>query len=197
MPIFLCVRNYILLQPINNKSMKRPITIICLLAGWMETSAQRTCVIADMETRKPIHNALIMTDTHHGARTNLYGYFEMKYNFDSATVSHPSFFSLKVKRTTLPDTVFLLRKTHLLQEVTIYGTDLRKQSISSVQNAARRAAAEAPTPGGGTVNITFDFANLLDRRRRHDRKQLKKLQEIFKKMDEMDEPKDTLQERLK
>ncbi len=177
--------------------MKHFIIITCLMAGWIEVYAQRTCMIADMETKKPIRDALIMTDTRHGARTNIYGYFEMKYNFDSATVSHPSYFSLKVKRATLPDTVFLLRKTHILQEVTIYGTDRRKQSIAFIQEAARRAAAEAPQPGGGAVTKTFDFADMLDRRRRHDRKELKKLQKIFKKMDEMDQPADTLTRNLK
>ena len=123
--------------------------------------AQRTCVIADMETHKPVRDALIMTDTRHAARTNLYGYFEMKYAFDSATVSHPSFLSRKVKRTTLPDTVFLLKKTHLLQEVTIYGVDRQKASLAFMKKSAQR---------------------------RHDKKQLKKMQKIFQELDAMDDP---------
>ena len=58
--------------------MKR-FLIVWLLLTWMMTiHAQRTCVVADMESRKPIKNVLIMTDTHHAARTNLYGYFAMQ-----------------------------------------------------------------------------------------------------------------------
>ncbi|MBP3777437.1 MAG: hypothetical protein IJ069_02400 [Prevotella sp.] len=168
--------------------MKRHV-ITWLLLAWMTTiHAQRTCVVADMESRKPIRNALIMTDTHHAARTNLYGYFAMKYAFDSATVSHPSFHSTKVKRTALPDTIFLLKKLNLLQEVTIYGVDRQKQSLAFHKESARRAAAGAPRPSSGTVSLTFDFANMLDRRKRHDKKVLKKMEKIFKEMDAMDDP---------
>lgn len=165
---------------------------LCILWLWLAwtvcVQAQRTCVIADMESRKPIKDALIMTDTRHAARTNLYGYFEMKYVFDSATVSHPSFLSRKVKRTTLPDTVFLLKKMNLLQEVTIYGVDRQKQSLSFLKKSAQREAADnAPSPSA-TMSYHFDFANMLDRRRRHDKKQLAKMQKIFQELDAMDDP---------
>lgn len=167
--------------------MKR-FLIVWLLLTWMMTiHAQRTCVVADMESRKPIKNVLIMTDTHHAARTNLYGYFAMQYAFDNATVSHPSFHSTKVKRTALPDTIFLLKKMNLLHEVTIYGVDKQKHSLAFHQKAAQNAAAGAPQPSSGTVIATFDFADMIDRRKRHDRKVLKKLEKIFKEMDAMDD----------
>ena len=110
----------------------------------------------------------------------------MQYAFDSATVSHPSFHSTRVKRTALPDTIFLLKKMNLLQEVTIYGNDKQKHSLAFQQESARRAAAFAPRRSSGT--IPFDFADMLDRRKRHDRKVLKKLEKIFKEMDAMDDP---------
>lgn len=162
------------------------IGILLVCTTWVH--AQRTCVIADMETRKPIRDALIMTDTRHAARTNLYGYFEMKYVFDSATVSHPSFLSRKVKRTTLPDTVFLLKKTHLLQEVTIYGVDRQKASLAFMKKSAQEEGAAHPPASSASVTVDFDFANMLDKRRRHDKKQLKKMQKIFQELDAMDDP---------
>lgn len=168
--------------------MKRFLIVWLLLTWIMTIHAQRTCVVADMESRKPIKNVLIMTDTHHAARTNLYGYFAMQYAFDSATVSHPSFHSTKVKRTALPDTIFLLKKMNLLQEVTIYGVDKQKHSLAFHQKAAQNAAAGAPRRSSGTISLTFDFADMLDRRKRHDRKVLKKLEKIFKEMDAMDDP---------
>jgi hypothetical protein len=168
--------------------MKRYLIALILLIWAMMIHAQRTCVVADMESRKPIKNALIMTDTHHAARTNLYGYFAMQYAFDSATVSHPSFHSTKVKRTALPDTIFLLKKMNLLHEVTIYGVDKQKHSLALHMESARRAAATAPQPSSGMISKSFDFANMIDRRKRHDRKVLKKLEKIFKEMDAMDDP---------
>lgn len=168
--------------------MKRFNSALLLLTWVMMIHAQRTCVVADMESRKPIRNALIMTDTHHAAKTNLYGYFAMKYAFDSATVSHPSFHSTSVKRTALPDTIFLLKKMNLLQEVTIYGVDKQKRSLVFHKESARNAAAGAPRRSSGTISMTFDFADMLDRRKRHDKKVLKKLERIFKEMDAMDDP---------
>ena len=168
--------------------MKRYFTALLMLTWMTMIHGQRTCVVADMESGKPIRDALIMTDTHHAARTNLYGYFAMQYAFDSATVSHPSFLSTKVKRTALPDTIFLLKKMNQLQEVTIYGVDRQKQSFAFHKGAAQRAAAGAPRRSSGMISYSFDFANMIDRRKRHDMKELKKLEKIFKEMDAMDDP---------
>lgn len=173
----------------NRKMTKKSAYIIgILLVCTTCVYAQRTCVIADMETHKPVRDALIMTDTRHAARTNLYGYFEMKYAFDSATVSHPSFLSRKVKRTTLPDTVFLLKKTHLLQEVTIYGVDRQKASLAFMKKSAQEEGAAHPPVSSASATVNFDFASMLDKRRRHDKKQLKKMQKIFQELDAMDDP---------
>ena len=77
---------------------------------------------------------------------------------------------------------------NLLQEVTIYGVDKQKHSLAFHQKAAQNAAAGAPRRSSGTISLTFDFADMLDRRKRHDRKVLKKIEKIFKEMDAMDDP---------
>ena len=140
--------------------MKQYVITWFLLAWMTMIHAQRTCVVADMESRKPIRNALIMTDTHHAARTNLYGYFAMQYAFDSATVSHPSFHSTKIKRTALPDTIFLLKKLNLLQEVTIYGVDRQKASLAFMKKSAQEAGAANPPAPSASAAVNFDFASI-------------------------------------
>jgi hypothetical protein len=77
---------------------------------------------------------------------------------------------------------------NLLQEVTIYGVDKQKRSLVFHKESARNAAAGAPRRSSGTISLTFDFADMLDRRKRHDKKVLKKLERIFKEMDAMDDP---------
>ena len=88
----------------------------------------------------------------------------------------------------MPDTVFLLKKPHLLQEVTIYGVDRQKASLAFMKKSAQEAGAANPPAPSASATVNFDFANMLDKRRRHDKKQLKKMQKIFQELDAMDDP---------
>lgn len=87
--------------------MKRLIMwVLMAFVMFVEVMAQKTCVVANAEDHVPIREALIHTNNNHWARTDYRGYWSMKYQFDSATVSKSGFLKTTVYLKELPDTVF-------------------------------------------------------------------------------------------
>lgn len=164
--------------------MKR---ILLIIVAWVIivslASAQKTCVIANADDHVPIREALIHTNNNHWARTDYRGYWTMKYQFDSATVSKPGFVKTTVYLKTLPDTLFLLPESHQLGTVVVWGKD--KEGINRMKEQVGQEALEAATPPSGA---SFDFANMLDKRGRRDQKHMKKAHELFKEMEEKKDP---------
>lgn len=154
--------------------------VLLFFVAWVK--AQKTCVIANAENHVPIREALIHTDNNQFARTDYRGYWNMKNQFDSATVSKLGFLKTTIYLKNLPDTVFLLPESHQLEAVEVWGTD--KEGINRMREQAKQVALGAASSSG----MAFDFANLLDRRGRRDRKHKKKAQELFKEMEEKKDP---------
>lgn len=168
--------------------MKRIIGIILILlvCVWQGSYAQKTCVVASAEDHVPIREALIHTDNNHWARTDYRGYFAMRYQFDSATVSKPGYIKATIYLKNLPDTVFLLPQAKQIGEVTVWGKNQEHidQMSNQISEAAREAGRNAAL--GKTRLLGFDLGNLADGRGRRDRKHLKKAEKIFKEMDKKD-----------
>lgn len=164
--------------------MKRLFLIIIAFVVIVSlANAQKTCVIANAEDHVPIREALIHTNNNHWARTDYRGYWTMKYQFDSATVSKPGFVKTTVYLKNLPDTLFLLPESHQLGTVEVWGKD--KESIHRMKEKAAQEALEA---AGAASGASFDFANMLDKRGRRDRKHMKKAHELFKEMEDKKDP---------
>lgn len=159
------------------------LVIIVLVVSVSLANAQKTCVIANAEDHVPIREALIHTDNNHWARTDYRGYWTMKYQFDSATVSKPGYVKTTVYLKNLPDTLFLLPESHQLGTVEVWGKD--KESINRMKEQAAQEALGAASASSGA---SFDFANMLDKRGRRDRKHMKKAHELFKEMEEKKDP---------
>lgn len=159
------------------------ILIWCLVFLATAVKAQKTCVIANADDHVPIREALIHTNNNHWARTDYRGYWTMKYQFDSATVSKPGFVKTTVYLKSLPDTLFLLPETHQLGTVEVWGKD--KEGINRMKEQAKQEAIGA---AGASTGVSFDFANMLDKRGRRDRKHMKKAHELFKEMEEKKDP---------
>lgn len=97
------------------KIMKKIIFLmITLLSMASMVYAQKTCVIASAEDHVPIREALIHTNNNHWARTDYRGYWNMRYQFDSATVSKPGYIKATIRYQELPDTVFSFPKPNRL-----------------------------------------------------------------------------------
>ena len=100
--------------------MKKIIFLmITLLSMASMVYAQKTCVIASAEDHVPIREALIHTNNNHWARTDYRGYWSMKYQFDSATVSKSGFLKTTVYLKELPDTVFLIPESTQLDRKSV------------------------------------------------------------------------------
>lgn len=158
------------------------ILLVALMAASL-AKAQKTCVVANAEDHVPIREALIHTDNNHWARTDYRGYWTMKYQFDSATVSKQGFLKTTVYLKNLPDTVFLLPESHQVKEVEVWGKG--NENAKSVSGQGMAAAAEAGKLAnmGKTQLARFDVEGLADGRARRDRRHLKKAQNVLNNLD--------------
>lgn len=162
--------------------MKKIIFLmITLLSMASMVYAQKTCVIASAEDHVPIREALIHTNNNHWARTDYRGYWNMRYQFDSATVSKPGYIKATIRYQELPDTVFLLPEAKQIGEVTVWGKN--QEHIDNMEEQIQEKVNSVPTSPGG---IGFDAFGWMDKQGSRDRKHKKQAQEIFKKMDRKD-----------
>ena len=110
----------------------------------------------------PIREALIHTNNNHWARTDYRGYWSMRYQFDSATVSKPGYIKATIRYRELPDTVFLLPESKQIGEVTVWGKNqenagkMKGQACQEAVEAGRNAAL------GHTRLVGFDLGNMMD-----------------------------------
>ena len=139
--------------------MKKVIVLLLCSIVSIEMLAQRRVVVVDMDTNVPIRDVSVKIDSH------------LRYEHERLTM------------TEVGDTMFLLPKEHTLPEVTISELDPRVKGLISgwAREGAMQGAAEAPR---GNITIYFDFANMLDRRGRRDRKHLERAKKILKEWDE-------------
>lgn len=163
--------------------MKRILLILIavMACSWQVSRAQKTCVIASAEDHVPIREALIHTNNNHWARTDYRGYWTMRYQFDSATVSKPGFVKTTICYKELPDTVFLLPDVKQIGEVTVWGKN--QEHIDNMVEGIQQKVNETPMPVTG---VGFDAFGWMDKQGKRDRKHLKQAKEIFKDMDRKD-----------
>ena len=90
------IRNEVIMKQRRRKYIQLLTSLLLLLIG-QEARAQKTCVIASAENHVPIREALIHTNNNHWARTDYRGYWNMRYQFDSATVSKPGFIRTTIR----------------------------------------------------------------------------------------------------
>jgi hypothetical protein len=143
--------------------------------------AQKSCVIASAEDHVPIREALIHTDNNHWARTDYRGYFEMKYAFDSATVSKQGYVKTTIYLKELPDTVFLLPESRQLGTVEVWGKN--QEHIVHIENQAEQAAKEAVRYRPKTSILEFDVVDWFNQRDNRDYRHLKKARKILQEAD--------------
>lgn len=162
----------------------RRICLLLLFAwSFVWVKAQKQCVIASAEDHVPIREALIHTDNNHWARTDYRGYWDMKYRFDSATVSKQGFLKTTICLKNLPDTVFLLPESQQLGTVEVWGKN--QQHIHEMERQVDDAAkSQLQKPSG----LSFDLSNMLDGRGRRDRKHLKKARILMDGLEERKDP---------
>lgn len=163
--------------------MKRIILIITVLLAMLGqvAYAQKTCVIASAENHVPIREALVHTNNNHWARTDYRGYWTMRYQFDSATVSKPGFMKATIRYKELPDTLFLLPDAKQLGEVTVWGKN--QEGIKNMEEDIQEKINSLPTLSAG---IGFDAFGWMDKQGKRDKKHLQQAKKVFEKMEHKD-----------
>ena len=135
-------------------------------------------VITDIETKRPLQHASVKVKREEQLKVGWTGRFEVKKEkFDSLIVLCPNYLTrhLSQEQVMHSDTIALIPTGHLLSEVVVVG---KANRMHGMEQAHIKEIFQAYTPSDGIM--TFDFANMLDRRRRHDKKMLKRSQEILK-----------------
>lgn len=142
----------------------------------------RKFVVADMETRVPIRDVRVITNTGYRDTTNYRGVCYLPAKFDTVIVYKANYLSEKLAFKEVKDSTYLLAKNHQLKEVTVWGHDRQKELDDNVRAWGAAAAAQGDAEAQKGL-FSFDVANMLDRRGRRDKKHLRKTREAFSKMD--------------
>ncbi len=151
-----------------------------------QTNALRKFVVADIETRVPIRDAIVVTGAGYRDTTNYRGVCFIPTQFDTLTISRHGYLAEKMLPHEVKDTTFLIPNSKRISEVTVWG----KQDNSGMMDGIKEAIEEGVAANNatkGALNFSFDFAKMLDKRYRKDMKHLQKTRQIFKKMDQKDD----------
>ena len=151
--------------------------ILCFLLALSSTVlAQRRITVLHSTTGEPIPGVTVRCDSI-VAKTDQHGRVSVPEQFDSISFSHLEFAHECLRPAELTDTMYLFPRKYQLKEVTVtgIGPDLR----GSIDKARERWL-EGPR---SSSLLSFDIANILDRRGRRDRKQLRRIKEVLREFD--------------
>ena len=164
--------------------MKKVIVLLLCSIVSIEMLAQRRVVVVDMDTNVPIRDVSVKIDSQKVVQTDYLGRIDVPVVFDSIAFSHMRYEYERITMAELTDTMFLLPKEHMLPEVKITELNPKTKAVITgwVMAGAMEGAALAPR---GVAS--FDFADLIDRRGRRDRKHLERAKKILKEWDEKPE----------
>lgn len=156
--------------------MQRTISLIIVILSAVYVSAQRKIVVVDMETHIPIAGVSVKTDSVHAVMTDINGIANIAERFDSISFNHMKYLSDKVTFEEMKDTMYLVPKNLMLPDVVVTGVnpDLKKAMKKNYERMLEQPKLKV---------LTFDFANIIDRRGRRDRKHYKKAKEILREWD--------------
>ena len=160
--------------------MKKVIVLLLCSIVPIEMLAQRRVVVVDMDTNVPIRDVSVKIDSQKVIQTDYLGRIDVPIVFDSIAFSHVRYERERLAMVELGDTMYLLPIEHMLPEVKVNAAspEMLAAFKAWAQMGAMAGAAEAPR---GIAS--FDFASLLDRRGRRDKKHLERAKEILKEWD--------------
>lgn len=162
--------------------MKKSWIIITLLASSMTAQAQRRITIYDPERNEPVKDALVWTDRSKAESSTILGEAYIPERFDTLHVSATGYVSLAIPASMTVDSIPLMQDYNNIGEIVVHGEYRNKQLTESVKRWTKEAQKEFElrNPIRG---INFSMADTVDPRLRRIKKQTKKLQKIFRRMD--------------
>ena len=138
---------------------------------------RKKLVIADIETRIPLRNAVVITTKGYRDTTNYRGICYIPENFDTLTVYRASYLVEKLLPNEIKDTTYLIPSGKSVKEVTIWGKSTSSRLTEGIDEMKKRML---PNANGSGVVTSFDFARMLDSRYKRDQKHLKNVRQKFR-----------------
>lgn len=146
-------------------SMRYMFALLGFVAS-LGASAQRECVVVDMETRTPLGGVVVTVDTALVSQrfSNYRGEFTVPADADSIVLGRQGYVNRHLMCSELTDTVELMRTFNAINEVVIYGK-LPQVSIdfSNMLNALREQDSNIPRY---TPVARFDFFSIFSAKKR-------------------------------
>ena len=170
--------------------MRRRVVLFLLLLLLPLSSIQaQEVLVCDGVSHFPIRDVLVIADGKNIGLTTWKGLITLPDSFQTASFKKKGYAPEKLLRNeVLRDTVFLYPAEHYLDEVIVTG----KQIVDGrelLKRMPKRDILEKRPPGGLGG---FDLGLILDKRYRRDRRHVKALREIFKKMDGLEDKEDPI-----
>ena len=146
-------------------------------------------LVCDGATRFPIRDVLVSVDGKNVGLTTWQGIINLPDSFQTASFKKKGYAPEKLFRSeVLRDTVFLFPAEHYLDEVVVIG----KQVVDGRELLKKMPKRDILEKKPAHSLQEFDFGLMLDKRYRRDRRHVKELREIFKKMDEIEDKEDPI-----
>lgn len=170
----------------------RLVSLLILFLASLHATAQepekplKKFVVADIETRVPIRDVIVITETGYQDTTNYRGICYIPQTFDTLTVYKANYLTEKLLHKEVKDSTFLIPNSKRISEVTVWGKDRTTLLQENVDKWSRQNG-QLPDPGDAAAAVSFDFAKMLDKRYRKDQKTLRKNRKLFKEMDTYDD----------
>jgi hypothetical protein len=163
------------------------LSLFILLTAFCQTHAQeaqgKKLVVIDIETKVPMRGVIVSTKTGYRDTTNWRGICHVPAAFDTLTVFKHNYIPERLIANELKDTTALIPSGSAISEVTVWGKNNVNQNIKE-----GISSQPLPNPSNASISYSFDFANLIDRRGRRDRKHLKSVKNKFQEMDVTGDP---------
>lgn len=163
-------------------NMKKSLIITLLLAVGTATQAQRRIIAYDPELNEPVKDVLVWADHQKADSTNLFGEVRIPDRFDTLHVNKPGYVSLRIPASVVTDSIPLIQDYKNIGEVVVHGVYPNKQLAENVKRWTKEAKKEFALRHPIT-GYSFSLADSIDPRLRRIKKQTKKLEKIFKRMD--------------
>lgn len=151
------------------------ISVLALLRT--ECEAQVTAVVYDIETHMPVPDAKVFINPKGTTTTDRYGRFFIQGNCHSITITHVAFEMRVLARSEVHDTIFVLPKMNVVDDVVIIGHK-PKYGIDFT-GTARSAAASTPRQS----SLSFDFFSIFTKKKKSakEREKFNKLMRDYSK----------------
>lgn len=158
--------------------------IFLLCFALQSVQAQRQLIVFDPEVNQPVRNVMIWADHRLVDSTNYVGEAIIPEKFDTLTISKYGYVALQIPARWVSDSIPVIRNYGNIGEVIVYGNDKNRERLKNMVSEwskEERIEYELRNPKTG---IDFRLSDLFDARARRDRKNRKKMEKLFRKLDQ-------------